>query len=236
MGELPAEPTKWMMQEHEHESEVDHQHDHTQEEGEGSFDDLAATWDQDPTKVARARDVARVIGEAIALEPGMRVLDYGAGTALLAQALAAEVGALTVADPSAGMRQVLTEKIASGALPENTRVWDLDLSTGPVPPEEEFDLIVSLMALHHIGDVPAVLRGCAALLAPGGHVALSDLYDEDGSFHDDPDFHGHTGFEPAALTAWLTEAGFGEVEIRHAHDIVKAGRTYGIFVATARRA
>lgn len=219
------------MQAHDHERH--HARDHA--DGEGDFDARAATWDQDPTKVERARDVAAVIGGAIALDPGLRVLDYGAGTGLLAQALASDVGPLTLADPSTGMREVLHEKVTTGALPATSRVWDLDLSSGQTPAGEEFDLIVSLMALHHIADVPAVLRGCAGLLAPGGRVALSDLYDEDGSFHDDPDFHGHTGFEPATLTGWLTEAGFTDVAIRHAHDIDKAGRTYGVFVATATR-
>lgn len=199
-----------------------------------SFDEQAATWDDDPARVARARAVAELVRQVTTPGPDTRVLDYGAGTALLSQALVPHIGPLTVADPSAGMRRVLTDKIATGVLPPGTRVWDLDLSTGPAP-EETFDLVVSLMALHHIADVPAVLRGFATLLPPGGQVALCDLAAEDGSYHADPGFDGHRGFDPDLLTSWLHDAGFAEVGVRHAYDIVKGGRTYELVLATATR-
>jgi hypothetical protein len=41
-----------------------------------------------------------------------------------------------------------------------------------------------------------------SLLKPGGHLAIADLYTEDGSFHGDG-FHGHKGFDPAILAAML---------------------------------
>lgn len=198
------------------------------------FDDQAATWDDDPAKGERAGTVADLICEVAAPGPTTRVLDYGAGTGLLAQALAPHVGPITVADPSAGMREVLTQKVDSGALPSGTRVWELDLSTQQ-PPEETFDLIVSLLVLHHIPDVAAVLRGFAALLAPGGRVSLCDLVTEDGSFHDASRGEVHHGFDPDTLTTMLAEVGFGEVDVRSAHTLTKQGRDYPLFLATATR-
>lgn len=221
----------------DHDHSEGHAHDHADpgaHDASSYFDDQAATWDDDPTKVERARTVADLICEVAAPGPTTRVLDYGAGTGLLAQALAPHVGPLTVADPSAGMREMLTQKLDSGALPTGTRVWEIDLST-QLPPEETFDLIVSLLVLHHIPDVSAALRGFAALLAPGGRVALCDLMTEDGSFHDAARGEVHHGFDPDTLTTMLAEVGFGEVDVRAAHTLTKQGRDYPLFLVTATR-
>lgn len=199
-----------------------------------SFDERAATWDDDPEKVERAGAVAALMLELVAPGRATRVLEYGAGTGLLSQSLAGRIGPLTVADPSEGMRGVLADKVAAGALPVGTEIWDVDLSTS-ASPEVTFDLIVSLMTLHHIPDVRAALRGFARVLTPGGRVALSDLAAEDGSFHDNPDVEVHHGFDTDELGRWLQEAGFDRVEVRQAYDVVKDGRDYPLFLVTATR-
>ena len=51
------------------------------------FDDKAATWDDDPAKVERAGEVARAIRAAVPLNTSVRMLEYGAGTGLVTQAL-----------------------------------------------------------------------------------------------------------------------------------------------------
>ena len=100
-----------------------------------SFDERARTWDDDPGKRARAAAAAAAIREAVDLHDGVRLLEYDAGTGLVSQALAADVGSVTVTDPSPGMREVMEEKVAAGVLPD-TRV--LDLSRDPAL-EERFD-------------------------------------------------------------------------------------------------
>ena len=51
-------------------------------------------------------------------------------------------------------------------------------------PAERYDLVLALLALHHMGDVAAVIDRCGRLLAPAGHLALIDLdHDADGAFH-----------------------------------------------------
>src|ERR1043166_9675393 len=98
----------------------------------------------------RPRHVATVIRDTVPLHRNMRLLEYGAGTGLVTQALRDDVGPATLVDTSAGMREVMERKIASGALPDAT-VWNLDFSTDPVP-DERFDVIVTAMTLHHIPD------------------------------------------------------------------------------------
>lgn len=181
--------------------------------GSEHFDSRAATWDQDQTKVDRARRIADAVGDQIPLHRGMRVLEYGAGTGLVSQALMDRVGPLTLVDTSPGMRAVMVEKIRAGALPPGTRVWDLDLELQPAqqatteqptsdrpgadpgadqptseqPPAdqtaERFDLVVAALVLHHVGDLNPVLADLTELLEVGGALCIADLDREDGSFH-----------------------------------------------------
>jgi predicted TPR repeat methyltransferase len=196
------------------------------------FDAKASTWDDDPAKVHRARVVAEAVREAVPLAPSTRVLEYGAGTGLVTQALAPHVGQVTLAEPSAGMRAVMVDKIAAGTLPADARVWDLDLATAQ-PPDERFDLVVTVMTLHHIHDLEPVLEGFADLLSEGGHLCVVDLEAEDGSFHSaDSDFDGHHGFDRAALSERLEAAGFDDLRFERCHEVEKDGRTYPLFLAT----
>ncbi len=145
----------------------------------------------------------------------MRVLEYGAGTGLVTQALRKSVGPVTLVDTSAGMRDVMADKVASGIIPD-ARIWNLDLSTDE-PPDEKFDLIVTVLTLHHIPDIDPVLAAFATMLAEDGHVCIVDLEAEDGSFHDDG-FEGHRGFDRSSLNA------------RH-----RGGRVQGRVVPAVRR-
>lgn len=198
------------------------------------FDEKAATWDDDPAKVERGAQAAAAVRAAVSLDAGTRLLEYGAGTGLASQALASSVGPITLTDPSEGMRNVMEAKVAQGEFPKGTRVWDLDLATDPVP-DQTFELILVVMALHHVTDLAPVIRGFATLLADGGHLCIVDLEEDvDGSFHrDSSDFDGHHGFGRAALTARLEAEGFTEVVFSHCLDIDKDGETYPLFLATA---
>ena len=194
-----------------------------------SFDERAATWD-DPAKVERAHQVALAIRSALPLEPTMRMLEYGAGTGLVTQALRGDVGPVTLADTSAGMRDVIDRKIATGSITD-ARVWDVDLSVDAAP-DDDFDLIVTVMTLHHIMSLDVVLAGFHALLRSGGHLCIVDLVEEDGSFHGDG-FHGHHGFNQAELTSNLQLAGFDGIKFAPCHAVVRDNGTYPLFLATA---
>ena len=211
-----------------------HEHGHPAD-GTDPFDDQAAAWDDDPAKVARAAAVARAVSATITLGPSVRLLEYGAGTGLVTEALQEQVGHLVLADTSAGMRQAIDAKIDSGAL-RAAEVWDLDLTTSPVPAEHHgaFDLLVTVMVLHHIADLPPVLARFAELLAPGGHLCIADLEQEDGSFHGEG-FAGHHGFERPALAAQLGAAGFRDVSIEDCTEMEKGGNTYQVFLAIGTR-
>jgi ubiquinone/menaquinone biosynthesis C-methylase UbiE len=197
------------------------------------FDALATTWDLEPGKLAEARGLADALTTRLALSGHERLLEYGAGTGLVSQALVPHVGSVTLADSSEGMRRVAAEKVAEGLLPADTRVWDLDLESAGVP-DERFDLVVASLVLHHVHDVPRVLSGFRSLLEPGGHVAIADLDTEDGSFHAHlHDFDGHPGFDRNQLARWLEESGFEDVSVRDFTRIDKDGTPFPVFLALA---
>jgi SAM-dependent methyltransferase len=201
---------------------------------DNAFDEKASTWDDDPSHVERAEAVAAAVRRTVPLGRSARVLEYGAGTGLVSQFLSDTVGPITMADTSTGMREVMQGKVDAGVIPE-ARVWDLDLATAPVAvPGEKFDLIITVLTLHHIPNPEIVLSHFAALLGKSGHLVIVDLDEEDGTFHADG-FDGHHGFDHNALTAALDHAGFADISFQRCHQIVRNDRTYPLFLATASR-
>jgi len=198
--------------------------------GMATFDERAPEWDT-PERIERARTGARLILEAMEPAPDARVLEVGAGTGLLGLALAPHVGSVVLADESPGMLDVAEAKIAAAAA-QGVHTLRHALTVDPLP-DERFDLIVSLMALHHVPDTPAALAEMAALLVPGGRIALVDLEAEDGSFHTDQADEVHHGFERDGLRAQAKAAGFRDVDFRPGFEVERDGRRYALFLLTA---
>jgi ubiquinone/menaquinone biosynthesis C-methylase UbiE len=198
------------------------------------FDSRAKNWDEAPGRIERANAVAAVMREHARLSSGMSALEYGCGTGLLSFALQADLGQITLADSSAGMLEVLKEKIAaSGA--RNMTPLKLDLSLDPLP-EARFDLIYTLMVLHHIPDTTKILTGFHALLKPGGLLCIADLDKEDGSFHaHEAGFDGHNGFCRGEFRQTLYGSGFVHVRMHTCYEMVKADRHYPLFLAIAEK-
>jgi len=200
------------------------------------FDLQAQAWDDDPAKVDRARRVAEAIVAQAGPLSGLRVLDYGCGTGLLGFALQPQVGHVTLADRSQGMLAVLRGKIAaSGA--GNLAALALDLAEGPLP-GLRFDLIATLMVLHHVPDTDGILARFHALLAPGGRLCVADLDLEDGSFHG-AGAQVHPGFDRVELAGRMERAGFRAVRFSSPFQVLRATaageRSYSGFLAVAER-
>jgi cyclopropane fatty-acyl-phospholipid synthase-like methyltransferase len=195
------------------------------------FDAKAATWDEEPRRREMAQALVAAILRHVGLRPGLRLLDIGCGTGLIGLPLASVTGSLLGTDLSPGMLDRFNAKAHAAGLPE-VRGELRDLAREPLPPDS-IDLAVSAMAFHHIPDTAAMLRAVAGCLAPGGTLAIADLEREDGSFHDDA--VPHLGFEPPAMLAAMTLAGLQPVAVETVYHLVKAGRSYPIFLAVARR-
>ncbi len=203
---------------------------------ESDFNIRAKDWDANPMRVERAGAVAQAIRTQIKLTKNFKALEYGCGTGLLSFALQPYLGTITLADSAPGMLEVLGEKINHGGL-NNMTPLQLDLVTDNLPPDR-FDLIYTLMTMHHIPQLDRVLEAFYTLLLPGGWLCLADLDHEDGSFHDDS-FVGHHGFHRSDLDARLQVLGFREVSFMTAFTIHKTisekSREYTVFLATSKK-
>ena len=201
------------------------------------FDSKARQWDENPVFRERGLKIADAVRRAVPLNRLMSALDYGCGTGLLSFPLKDELGAILAADSSAGMLEVLAEKIAAQGVTNITPV-KLDLLADP-PPAQRFDLIVTSMTLHHVPDTDHILSVFHDLLNPGGHLCIADLDQEDGSFHG-IEVDVHHGFNRAELGVRTEKAGFGEVGFQTVFSIAKESengtRDYPVFLMTARRA
>ncbi len=199
-----------------------------------TFDEKARTWDT-PERRERAEAVAASIRSALDLDNTMRAIDVGAGTGLLGLALAGDVGEMVLADPSAGMLEVVNEKLAADS-PSNVSGLRFDLLADPPPAGPPFDLVVSLLVLHHLDDTLAALSAILGLLRSGGRLALADLDAEDGSFHDaDAEGIHHRGFDRLAVTRQAREAGFIDVRVVTSMTIERDDGSFPVFLLLGRR-
>jgi tRNA (cmo5U34)-methyltransferase len=201
------------------------------------FDIKAAEWDKSGMHRERAAAIAGEIIKEIPLTRDMTALEFGAGTGLLSFMLKDHLKEITLIDNSEGMVKVLNEKL-NAEKTDNLKVVKADLEHEDYA-AGTFDLIYTLMVLHHVGDVESIIDKFHGLLRPGGHLAIADLYSEDGSFHGDG-FHGHKGFDPGLLSALLEKCGFTGLSHRKVYTIDKVisenGRkNFDLFLMTATR-
>ncbi len=200
------------------------------------FDSKARQWDENPVFQERARRIAEGLREMIPLSTSMSALDYGSGSGLLSFPLREELGQITLSDTSAGMLEVVKEKIAKLGV-SNMATLQADLSATALP-DTRFDLIYSSMALHHIPDTKGILAAFQAHLNPGGWLGIADLDKEDGSFHG-IEVDVHHGFDRDALADEIRQAGFTDVAFRTVFEIEKdkpeGKRGYPVFLMVARR-
>lgn len=202
------------------------------------FDEAAKTWAQEPRRVLLGQRMAEVIAESVPLNEDMRVLDFGCGVGLVSVPLAPRVGAITAADNSSGMLAALDERLRETGI---TNVMPLALpASADALGKGAFDLVFTCMVLHHVENVDAQLRQFALWCAPGGYLIITDLEQEDGSFHEGHQGFVHHGFDPHDLAKRLTALGFRILESRTVHTMKRdrgeeKDKEYPLFLLVAQR-
>lgn len=171
------------------------------------FDKQAQDWDNDPKKIERAKVFAKEINDFIQPNQILHALEFGCGTGLLSFQLKDFFKTITLVDNSEGMIKVLQEKIIKAGI-KNFKPLHIDLLEDNLN-INEYDVIYTLMTLHHISNINNILKEFNSILKTDGYLCIADLVQEDGSFHSDLDnFKDHNGFDREELTVILSNNGF----------------------------
>ncbi len=84
-------------------------------------------------------------------------MEYGCGTGLLSFCLQPYLNHIMLGDNSQGMLDVVTGKIKQAGMENSMVPMMMDLTKGELP-TVKFDIIYSLLVLHHIFDTDKILN------------------------------------------------------------------------------
>ncbi len=117
----------------------------------------------------------KAVREALAIEPGERVLDIGAGPGFLAAELAACAspnGMVVGTDFSDSMLAIAAARVGSGGDAE-LRFEHADACALPFA-DASFDAVVSTQVYEYVEDIAMALQELARVLRPGGRALVLD--------------------------------------------------------------
>jgi ubiquinone/menaquinone biosynthesis C-methylase UbiE len=199
------------------------------------FDQKARDWDKNKMHLERTIAIAGRLQDVIKDKPGMKALEFGAGTGLLSFYLKDRFSEITLMDSSAEMLKMAEAKMDEADRSKFKTLF-FDLETDEYR-GEKIDIIYSQLVLHHIKDTAAILRKFNRILNSGGILAIADLYQEDGSFHDG-DLNVHRGFDPENLKSIFFKLHFRDITIEPCFVIrkensIKNITEYPVFLMTA---
>jgi predicted TPR repeat methyltransferase len=175
-------------------------------EGKNIFDHKAKTWDDNPVRKQLVDKVWNVMTSQVDFSKVSRALDYGCGTGLMGYKAIEDVDVMTFCDTSDGMlEQVKQKKEFYGV--ENAEILKANFLTDSLP-EEPYDLVISMLVLHHVDRLDEIIANFNKALNRGGYFCWIDLEIEDGTFHGNNDGVAHLGFNKDESENFLQKNGF----------------------------
>jgi ubiquinone/menaquinone biosynthesis C-methylase UbiE len=144
--------------------------------------------------------VERVTG-VLAVMPGQKVADLGAGSGVFSRSLSRAVGPNGVVY-AVDINQKLLDFIDRSSIEQGLNNIQTVLATekDPLLPET-VDLIFLCNTLHHISQRPEYLKNLRQYLRPSGRLAVID-------FIRSPHIFSSSQYSLSELEYWLTEAGY----------------------------
>lgn len=199
------------------------------------FDDVAANWENKPSRLAIARASVENIKVNININKDIKILDYGCGTGLIAFGLSNEQNEVVGMDSSLGMVEKFNEKVKEFGF-SNIKATKHDINHEELP-ENSFDIIAISMTLHHIKDTDMFIKKAKQSLKKDGYLCINDLVSEDGTFHSEHKNEGveHFGYDEVELTNLLKKNGFEIIEYKIVHTDFRNEKHYPIFQVIAQK-
>lgn len=188
------------------------------------WDTLRKVWND---ALLRARAVTRLV------PPGLRVLDLGTGTGVLARELA-EAGLQVVAvDHSTAMlaaaRSKLQEMGTAGVELRQGDASDLPLA------DAEVDAAFAHMVLQYLASPIEAVREMARVVRPGGRVVVVDFVRHDREWMRQELGVLWMGFAPEEIRAHMEATGLAEVRTSIQPPLARRADLPDTFIADARR-
>ncbi len=202
------------------------------------FDSLASRWWDTDGDFKSLHDINPLrlgwIRKHVTLD-GCRALDIGCGGGILAEAMAAAKATVTGIDMAEGPLSVARlHQLESGAAVDYRKTTAEQLAAAEAG---EYDVVTCLEMLEHVPQPSKVIRSCAQLVKPGGHVFFSTINRNPKSFLFaivgaeyvlkllPSGTHEYAKFiRPSELEAWARHAGLRLVESigMHYNPLTKA--------------
>ena len=195
----------------------------------GHFDRLAATWWDPKGEMGPLHALnpprLRFVEQACDGLRDKRVVDVGCGGGILTEALAARGAQALGIDLAEAALEVARGHALQSKLAIEYRACAAETLAAEQP--AGFDVVCCMEMLEHVPDPTSVVRACATLVKPGGHVVFSTLNRNPKSFalaivgaeyllnliprgtHDYAKF-----IRPSELTQWCREAGLVAQSLR----------------------
>jgi 2-polyprenyl-6-hydroxyphenyl methylase / 3-demethylubiquinone-9 3-methyltransferase len=158
---------------------------------------------------------------------GKQVLDVGCGGGILSESMAGRGAQVTGIDLAEASLQVAQLHALESAVSIEYRCVAVEALAEEKP--QSFDVVTCMEMLEHVPDPASVVRACAALVKPGGHLFFSTLNRNAKAYlmavvgaeyvlnllpkgtHDYAKF-----IKPSELAAWLRQSG---LELQHQSGI-----------------
>jgi 2-polyprenyl-6-hydroxyphenyl methylase/3-demethylubiquinone-9 3-methyltransferase len=140
------------------------------------FEELASRWWDKNSEFKPLHDINPLRAnwiDNLAPVAGKKVLDVGCGGGILAEALAqrgAQVTGIDMGDAPLGVAKL--HQLESGLSIDYQKSTAEDFAKQH---ENAFDTVTCLEMLEHVPDPSSVVRACAKMVKPGGHVFFSTI-------------------------------------------------------------
>ncbi len=192
------------------------------------FDTVAKDWDNKPARQDMTKAISKAIKEHVSLK-NKDILDYGCGTGLLAFSISDEAKSVVGMDSSFGMIEVFNQKVENFGF-ENIKAIFFNIEKEDLP-SLKYDIIVTSMTLHHIKSPTIFFEKCKKALKPNGYLCITDLDEENGSFHQKNDDVYHFGFSKKEVKEFYENSGFKLSFIENIHTINRENGDFQIFLS-----